>query len=733
MTIPTAASSVVARGNGVTTQFDYDFLIPAGYAQVTLIDPAGVQSVLPASAFTIVGEDNPDGGYVQYPTVGPAIALGYSLVIRRVIPYTQPTRLSNQGGFYPEVVESALDWLAMQIQQGVANVNLGIHYPSVDVDPESELPPAAARAGKFFGFDGNGDPTMLVGNLLAGDLLPYTVGGAAWTNPNYATMNMINFNAAWGISFATALVATIYGLTTSVSRTGGAGSTVGAQFDALSQNGVNTPAIGAITEAWAKPGATSAVTGFIANAINETNNNTAAKYGLQAAFGDRPFGAATVTQALGANEYNLGSAALYFSSQSRSTAGEFCGWRRGIYFDAEAMDADSNGGAIGIDFAKVHYYGGANPLTAFRMTAAIRLRDYQSILWNGDPTLPNDPTEPAANAVRTFFSSGANRIIFSTAGVEMFGISVTTGDIYKGGVLITPVSTASNNTWTGTNTFTNTFTLSSDLIMTGGVDFKADFSNATIASRSNFMTTTAAASTDLCALPSVGGAGCSWNVFAVNNPANSAFGRIAISGASFAIQSSQTGAAAALPMTFACGAAGSPELMRLSIPNGQFLIATATESAVVGAKLRVNGIVQIDNNCAISVNRNGVNQGGIANNVFTKVQFTTKRTDQNGNFDNAANFRWTPPAGCYLMTANAQFTALSATGRTATIIYKNGAPLFSNNVSGTIGNASGCTVGGVDIANGTDFYEVFVWHLTGGVETVSGLAQDTFFTGSRLG
>jgi hypothetical protein len=135
-------------------------------------------------------------------------------------------------------------------------------------------------------------------------------------------------------------------------------------------------------------------------------------------FKDRGDGVATVTEGLGANEYNLGAMALFLSSQTRSTAGEFCGWRRGIYFDTDAIDADVNGGGIGIDFAKVHYYGGTDPLTAFRMTAAIRLRDYQSILWNGDPTLPNDPTEPAATPIRTYLNSSIGRWVLTNTGVE---------------------------------------------------------------------------------------------------------------------------------------------------------------------------------------------------------------------------------------------------------------------------------------------------------------------------
>jgi hypothetical protein len=172
---------------------------------------------------------------------------------------------------------------------------------------------------------------------------------------------------------------------------------------------------------------------------------------------------------------------------------------------------------------------------------------------------------------------------------------VATGDIYKQGVLITPVSTASNNTWTGTNTFTNTFTLQTDLVMTAGHKFIADFTNATLTSRANFQTSTVNGNTGICAIPNGASTLSSFNVFNAAAMVNCAFGQMGISNAEFAFQSTNLGAGAVVPMTFYVGAGGSPERMRISTPNGQLLIGTTVESAVAGAKLRVNGIVQIDN------------------------------------------------------------------------------------------------------------------------------------------
>lgn len=271
-----------------------------------------------------------------------------------------------------------------------------------------------------------------------------------------------------------------------------------------------------------------------------------------------------------------------------------------------------------------------------------------------------------------------------------------------------------------------------NLVFSGSAQrISGDFSNATIANRLIFQTSTVNGGTDLVAIPNGISPSSSFNVFNGTDTANSAFGHIAIGNAEFSIQSSRTGAGVTLPLTFYCGNSGTPEAMRIN--TSQQLLVGTTSAAITGAVMRVGGIQQVDNSCGLAVNRGGTPQNGIASNTFTKVQLTTKRLDQNSNFDNVTNYRWTPPAGTYLILGNAQFTALTASGRTATIIYKNGAALFSNNVSGTVGNASGSLIGGVDTANGTDYYELFGWHLTGGTEAFSGLTQDTFLTGLRIG
>lgn len=136
MTVETTASAVTQQGNGVTTEWDYAFLIPTeGDVEVSLMTD-GERTVLDPSAYTIDGLGLPDGGTVVYPISGDPIAIGTSITIMRVMPYTQEVELSNQGNFYPSVVEGGLDNLMLQMQQIVYDLALTLRAePGNPQDP----------------------------------------------------------------------------------------------------------------------------------------------------------------------------------------------------------------------------------------------------------------------------------------------------------------------------------------------------------------------------------------------------------------------------------------------------------------------------------------------------------------------------------------------------------------------------------------------------------------------
>ncbi len=123
MTISSSQASETFIGNGAINTFDFTFVgDAASYISVTLT-AAGTTVTLDPSQYTVVlnapatGQLWGVGGTLTYPLVGSPIANGDSITITRTLPLTQTTSISNQGAFYPQVTERALDILEMQLQQ----------------------------------------------------------------------------------------------------------------------------------------------------------------------------------------------------------------------------------------------------------------------------------------------------------------------------------------------------------------------------------------------------------------------------------------------------------------------------------------------------------------------------------------------------------------------------------------------------------------------------------------
>lgn len=108
MSISNEVSRVVYTGNGVTTIFPYPFrIIDKTHLKVSKY-VAGIETPLIVdTGFTVAGVGVLSGGTVTL--VGGALTSGAMLVIRRVPPVTQLTEIRNQGDFYPEAIEDAID------------------------------------------------------------------------------------------------------------------------------------------------------------------------------------------------------------------------------------------------------------------------------------------------------------------------------------------------------------------------------------------------------------------------------------------------------------------------------------------------------------------------------------------------------------------------------------------------------------------------------------------------
>ena len=152
-------------GTSTATVFPFAFKVfTASNLQVVRVDTStGLESTLLLTTdYTVslnADQDSNPGGNV---TLLAVLATGFNMVITSDIANLQPTDLTNQGGFYPEVITDALDRATIQIQQMADELTRSIKIPVTDgLSLDMELPSAAARANSFLAFDATGEPTVV--------------------------------------------------------------------------------------------------------------------------------------------------------------------------------------------------------------------------------------------------------------------------------------------------------------------------------------------------------------------------------------------------------------------------------------------------------------------------------------------------------------------------------------------------------------------------------------------
>ena len=164
MTISSPTRFITNPGNGSATVFTFPFKVFATSELVVNLqdDLTGVQTLqVLGTDYTAVLSAAPNsnpGGSITFILTAPAV--GKTVIITSDIALEQPTNLSNQGGFYPDVINNSLDRATIQIQQ-VANLgSRALVIPITDTGINTELPNATERALKYLIFDGNGNPDL---------------------------------------------------------------------------------------------------------------------------------------------------------------------------------------------------------------------------------------------------------------------------------------------------------------------------------------------------------------------------------------------------------------------------------------------------------------------------------------------------------------------------------------------------------------------------------------------
>lgn len=146
-------------GNGVTTAFPFEFrmLDTDDLLAVTLVTATGVETTLAQGAdYTAVLNADQDGDPGGTLTLLAALPVGQTLVITSAVPLLQDVVITNQGGFYPAVLNGALDRLTIFAQQLQEQIGRSLKV-SLSSTFGGDIVPVADGLVRW-----NGDATALV-------------------------------------------------------------------------------------------------------------------------------------------------------------------------------------------------------------------------------------------------------------------------------------------------------------------------------------------------------------------------------------------------------------------------------------------------------------------------------------------------------------------------------------------------------------------------------------------
>lgn len=142
-------------GTGTVSAFPFGFKVfQASDLFVVRLDvSASVEQTLVLNAnysVTLNPDQNSNPGGIV--TLTAPLAVGYTLTLTSDVPDTQPTDLTNQGGFYPDVINDALDRATIQIQQVQTEIDRTITAP-ISLPAGTDLTFPMPEANQFIGWN----------------------------------------------------------------------------------------------------------------------------------------------------------------------------------------------------------------------------------------------------------------------------------------------------------------------------------------------------------------------------------------------------------------------------------------------------------------------------------------------------------------------------------------------------------------------------------------------------
>jgi hypothetical protein len=160
-------------GDGATTVFPFTFKVFSVLdLEVATLETASgaIDELVYASDFsaTLNADQNTNpGGAITLLAGG--LAVGLELSITTGMLELQQVNLVNGGGFFPDVINTALDTIVILIQQLQVQANMTIRAPFPD-NAGMLLPGPAVRAGKLLMFDPEGNLELV--SVASGSIVP---------------------------------------------------------------------------------------------------------------------------------------------------------------------------------------------------------------------------------------------------------------------------------------------------------------------------------------------------------------------------------------------------------------------------------------------------------------------------------------------------------------------------------------------------------------------------------
>ncbi len=167
-------------GNGTTTAFPFAFKVfQASDLLVVQTDTTPTDTTLTLTThYTVTlnaNQDSNPGGTVNMVIAPPT---GYLLTIGSQVPQLQSVTLTNNGGFYPTVINNALDYLTVLIQQLSEKLGRSLTMP-FSTSASGQLPPVSP--GSLLGWkqDGTGIANVGATGVGAGGIVASNMAAGA--------------------------------------------------------------------------------------------------------------------------------------------------------------------------------------------------------------------------------------------------------------------------------------------------------------------------------------------------------------------------------------------------------------------------------------------------------------------------------------------------------------------------------------------------------------------------